>query len=97
MYPPGARVPVQSGGDGTCTAAGREREWSPAAGASGPQPMLAAGAFCLLTGFGAHRGRPFGDSRDGLPGGTVPRPLLLSVTGMGILGAAVFLFLQHYG
>ncbi|MFI2242111.1 hypothetical protein [Streptomyces chrestomyceticus] len=97
VYPPGTRVPVQSGDDGTYTAAGREQVWGRAAGASGSLPLLAAGAFCLLTGFGARRGRPFGDSWDGLPDGTVLRPLLLSVTGVGILGAAVFLFLQHYG
>lgn len=78
-------------------AAGREQVWGRAAGVSGSLPMLAAGAFGLLTGFGARRRRPFGDSWGGLPGGTVLRPLLLSVTGVGILGAALFLFLQHYG
>lgn len=97
VYPPGTRVPVQSGDDGTYVVTGREQVWGRAAGVSVSLPMLAAGAFCLLTGFGARRGRPFGDSWDGLPGGMVLRPLLLSVTGVGILGAAVFLFLQHYG
>ncbi|MEU4200127.1 hypothetical protein AB0B79_26995 [Streptomyces sp. NPDC039022] len=97
VYPAGARVPVQSGDDGTYVATGRKQVWGRAAGVSVSLPMLAAGAFCLLTGFGARRGRPFGDGWDGLPGGTVLRPLLLSVTGVGILGTAVFLFLQHYG
>ncbi|MEV5599083.1 hypothetical protein [Streptomyces sp. NPDC052496] len=97
VYPPGTRVPVQSGDDGTYVVVGREQMWGDAAGVSVSLPLLAAGAFCLLTGFGARWGRSFGDSWDGLPGGTVLRPLLLSVAGVGILGAAVFLFLQHYG
>ncbi|MFH8408064.1 hypothetical protein ACH4FX_25180 [Streptomyces sp. NPDC018019] len=97
LYPPGTRVAVQSGDGGTYVAAGRKQAWGHLAGVSVALPMLAAGAFCLLTGFGARWGRSFGDSWDGLPGGFVLRPLLLSVTGMGILGAAVFLFLQHYG
>ncbi|MFH8350003.1 hypothetical protein [Streptomyces sp. NPDC018045] len=77
--------------------AGWEQAWGDVAGVFVSLPMLAAGAFCLLTGFGARRGRSFGDSWGGLPGGAVLRPLLLTVTGVGILGAAVFLFLQHYG
>ncbi|OKI07135.1 hypothetical protein A6A06_36140 [Streptomyces sp. CB02923] len=97
VYPPGARVPVQSGDGGTYVAAGWEQAWGDVAGVFVSLPVLAAGAFCLLTGFGARWGRSFGDSWDGLPGGAVLRPLLLSVAGIGILGAAVFLFLQHYG
>ncbi|MFD7663433.1 hypothetical protein [Streptomyces sp. NPDC059788] len=97
VYPPGTRVPVQSGDGGTYVAAGWEQAWGDVAGVFVALPMLAAGAFCLLTGFGARWGRSFGDSWDGLPGGPVLRPLLLSVTGVGILGAAVFVFLQHYG
>ncbi|MFI0262693.1 hypothetical protein ACH4OW_27065 [Streptomyces sp. NPDC017056] len=97
VYRPGARVPVQTGDGVTFTAAGWPQAWGAAAGVFLALPMLAAGTFCLLTGFGARWGRSFGDSWDGLPGGAVLRPLLLSVAGVGILGAAVFFFLQHYG
>ncbi|MFI9229881.1 hypothetical protein [Streptomyces rimosus] len=97
VYPPGTRVPVQTGDGGTYVAAGWKHAWGNLAGVAVALPMLAAGVFCLLTGFGARWGRSFADSWDGLPVGFVLRPLLLSVAGMGILGAAVFLFLQHYG
>ncbi|KOG66583.1 hypothetical protein ADK76_01990 [Streptomyces griseoflavus] len=97
VYPPGTRVPVQTGDGGTYVVAGWKHAWGNLAGVAVALPMLAAGVFCLLTGFGARWGRSFADSWDGLPGGFVLRPLLLSVAGMGILGAAVFLFLQHYG
>ncbi|KWT57060.1 hypothetical protein ADL21_36505 [Streptomyces albus subsp. albus] len=97
VYPPGTRVPVQTGDGGTYVPAGWKHAWGNLAGVAVALPMLAAGVFCLLTGFGARWGRSFADSWDGLPGGFVLRLLLLSVAGMGILGAAVFLFLQHYG
>ncbi|WP_167538546.1 hypothetical protein [Streptomyces albofaciens] len=70
VYPPGTRVPVQAGDGGTYVVAGWKRAWGNLAGVAVALPMLAAGVFCLLTGFGARWGRSFADTGTGCQAGS---------------------------
>ncbi|GAA2397263.1 MULTISPECIES: hypothetical protein [Streptomyces] len=51
--------------------------------------LLAAGAYCLLTGFGARNGLGFAASWRRLPAATVTGPLLGGLFGLGLLAALV--------
>ncbi|MFE5741766.1 hypothetical protein [Streptomyces celluloflavus] len=57
---------------------------------------VAAGAFCLLTGFGGRRGPRFRPAWAALPAGRVTRPLLAVVGGIGIAGTAVSLIVYKF-
>lgn len=51
--------------------------------------LLAAGAYCLLTGFGARNGLGFAASWHRLPAATVTGPVLGGLFGLGLLTALI--------
>ncbi|MFD7388737.1 hypothetical protein ACFV46_09740 [Streptomyces sp. NPDC059852] len=54
--------------------------------------LLAAGVYCLLTGFGARNGLGFAASWRRLPAATVTGPLLGGLFGLGVLAALICAF-----
>ena len=57
-----------------------------------PEAMLAAGVYCLLTGFGSRNGPDFTASWQRLPSPTVTGPLVGGLFTLGVLAALVCAF-----